>query len=59
MSYTAFGLYNNARDARLIVPKRNPRFGWTINIAHPMGGLLLLGLGVAIGAALAGAFVAG
>ena len=29
-----FGTYRSARDARLWVPKKNPRLGWTLNFAH-------------------------
>lgn len=32
--FTAWGLYRDAADPRLFVPKRNPAFGWTINLAH-------------------------
>jgi uncharacterized membrane protein len=38
------GIYRSKRDSRLLVPKRNPRYGQTINFAHPRSGLLLLGL---------------
>jgi uncharacterized membrane protein len=35
--YDWAGLYHNPDDPRLFVPKRNPAFGWTINIEHPFG----------------------
>lgn len=28
-------LYVAPRDPRVIVPKRNPAYGWTFNFAHP------------------------
>lgn len=38
------GLYFSKRDSRLWVPKRNPRLGWTLNLAHPAGAVWLFGL---------------
>jgi uncharacterized membrane protein len=41
------GLYSSARDNRVWVPKRNPAFGWTLNLAHLAGRVwltVLLGL---------------
>ena len=35
--YDSLGLYHDAEDPRLWVPKRNPSFGWTINLDHPYG----------------------
>ena len=32
--YSAWGVYNDPHDPRLIVPKMNPALGWTVNIAH-------------------------
>ena len=29
-----FGTYRSARDTRFLVPKRNPRMGWTFNLAR-------------------------
>ena len=29
------GLYVNARDGRLWVPKKRPGLGWTLNLGHP------------------------
>ena len=44
--YDWAGLYHDADDPRLFVPKRNPSFGWTINLEHPYGrttlGLILM-----------------
>ena len=33
--YNAFGMYNDADDPRLIVPKEIAVMGWTINLGHP------------------------
>lgn len=38
------GLYASERDTRLIVPKRNPKMGWTLNFAKPASYQLLAGL---------------
>lgn len=51
-------LYNNPVDPDLIVPKRF-RLGWTVNVGHPLGRLLLivmllLPVATALLAALAG-----
>jgi uncharacterized membrane protein len=35
--YDWTGLYHDPDDPRLFVPKRNPSFGWTINVEHPYG----------------------
>jgi hypothetical protein len=34
------GAYRGGRDSRAIVPKQNPRMGWTLNFANPIGKLL-------------------
>lgn len=34
--------YACAKDPRIIVPKRNPAWGWTINAAHPKAIVALL-----------------
>ena|SRR5262249_13160540 len=53
-------VYRCANDPRVIVPRRRPWMGWTINFAHPLAsvvvivmvtiavgpGLLLFGLGI-------------
>ena len=44
-----FGIYSSKADKRLWVPKRIPSWGWTINVGHP-GGLALL-VGILVGAA--------
>jgi hypothetical protein len=31
------GIYRCTEDPRVIVPKRNPALGWTINFGHPNG----------------------
>jgi uncharacterized membrane protein len=35
--YDWAGLYHDPDDPRLFVPKRNPSFGWTINLEHRYG----------------------
>jgi uncharacterized membrane protein len=37
-----FGLYFNKQDARVLVPKANPAFGWTLNLARPAGAAVFL-----------------
>jgi uncharacterized membrane protein len=39
--YDWAGLYHHRDDPRLFVPKRNPSFGWTINVEHPYGRAIL------------------
>jgi uncharacterized membrane protein len=39
--YDRAGLYHDPDDPRLFVPKRNPSFGWTINLEHPYGRTIL------------------
>ena len=39
--YDWAGLYHDPDDPRLFVPKRNPSFGWTINVEHPYGRTVL------------------
>lgn len=31
-------IYFSKRDTRAMVPKRNPKLGWTVNFGHPLGG---------------------
>lgn len=50
--YNSFGLYNDADDDRLLVPKSNPALGWTINLSHPHGRKLLIGIVIAIAAGI-------
>ena len=38
------GLYFGARDTRILVPKRRPIFGFTVNLARREGKFLLLGI---------------
>lgn len=40
--YDGFGFYHGPNDPRLIVPKRIPMMGWTINVSHPKAPLLIL-----------------
>jgi hypothetical protein len=43
-------VYRCAEDPRVIVRKRNPLVGWTINFAHPLAGFaVLLSVAIAIG----------
>jgi hypothetical protein len=42
------GLYYCKGDPRIIVPKRNPRFGWTMNFAHTSTWVALLLLVVSV-----------
>ena len=44
--------YFNRKDPRLIVPKRNPMLGWTLNFANPLTYLILLFLAFTIAAML-------
>ncbi len=37
-------IYFNPRDKRVLVLKRQPAFGMTLNFANPNTGLLLLGI---------------
>lgn len=38
------GIYSSSKDARLIVPKRNPMMGWTINFGHRSARWIIVGL---------------
>lgn len=47
--YDALGFYHDRDDTRLIVPKRDRAMGWTINLDHRYGSLVLIAtLAVAI-----------
>ena len=46
--YNLLGLYHDADDPRVIVPKRVKALGWTINVGHRKGQVALAGVGVAI-----------
>jgi uncharacterized membrane protein len=37
-----FTFYFSKKDPRLIVPKRRPGLGWTLNMAHPGASLVIL-----------------
>ena len=43
--WTAVG-YRCKEDPRVIVPKRNPRMGWTVNLAHPRAAVAMILLAV-------------
>lgn len=47
--YDGFGFYHGPDDPRLIVPKRIPIMGWTVNVAHPHAPMLLWVSGALIG----------
>ena len=51
--YDAVGFYHDSEDRRLWVPKRNPMMGWTINLGHRFGRVVLGLIGVAAGCAIA------
>ena len=40
--YDSFGFYHDPDDPRLFVPKREPWMGWTINLSHRYGSLILI-----------------
>ena len=53
-------IYFSKRDSRMVVPKKNPKHGWTINFAHPVGArwiyyffAIFLVIGALIGSLLA------
>ena len=45
--FSWFSAYASRRDTRWLVPKRRPRLGWTLNMAHPAGAFVLTGVLVA------------
>jgi len=47
-----FGIYKSEKDSRLLVPKKNPKMGWTFNFAKPQAYLILVGI-LALGATIA------
>jgi uncharacterized membrane protein len=56
--YDRIGLYHDAADPRLLVPKRIRAMGWTINVDHRYGRPVLAALGLAVLAGLAAAYLA-
>jgi len=44
MNYKAGIFYFNAKDRRIVVPKRNRMMGWTLNFANLYTYLLILGI---------------
>jgi uncharacterized membrane protein len=40
------GIYRSASDTRALVPKRNPRLGYTLNFAHRRSWAYLLGFSI-------------
>jgi uncharacterized membrane protein len=40
--------YFNPQDPRLVIPKRIPAFGLTVNFAHPLAIILVIALSVLI-----------
>jgi len=53
--YDAFGLYHDAADPRLFVPKRKAWMGWTVNADHRFGRLVLAATGALVAGAVAAA----
>lgn len=53
--YDAFGLYHDAADPRLFVPKRRAWMGWTLNADHRYGRLVLAATGALVAGAVAAA----
>ena len=51
------GLYSSKSDTRLWVPKRTPALGWTINVGHPGGMAILVGILVGTAGILIGACI--
>ena len=46
-------LYRCVKDPRVIVPRRRPWMGWTINFAHPLASaVLLVMVAIAVGPGL-------
>jgi len=41
--YDLLGLYHDADDPRIVVPKRMKALGWTVNVGHPKGQLASAG----------------
>jgi len=52
--YDRVGLYHDADDLRILVPKRVPKFGWTINVVHLRGKMAVALVGLAVLAGIAG-----
>ena len=46
--YDVLGLYHDADDPRVIVPKRVKALGWTVNVGHRKGRAVLAAVGAAI-----------
>ena len=42
--WTDLGFYFSKKDSRIFVPKRKKWMGLAINLGHPAGGLVFLGL---------------
>jgi len=40
--------YFNRNDPRILVPKRNPSMGWTLNFASPYSYILLIAIALII-----------
>ena len=36
--------YFNTKDPRIVLPKRNRLFGWTVNFASPYSYLIIIGI---------------
>ncbi|MET3826039.1 MULTISPECIES: DUF5808 domain-containing protein [Sphingomonas] len=46
--YDWLGLYHDADDPRIVVPKRMKALGWTVNVGHRRGQVLFAFVGLAI-----------
>ncbi|HHV65378.1 MAG TPA: hypothetical protein GXX46_09955 [Peptococcaceae bacterium] len=58
-NFYKWGCYYNPNDPRIFVPKRIEGMGWTINIAHPVGKAIGVGILVLVLAALIPVFYGG
>jgi uncharacterized membrane protein len=47
-------IYVNSRDPRMIVPKRLPSLGWTLNFGHPISYVFMC---LFVGAVIAAVFL--
>jgi len=57
--YNAWGLYTDARAPRLVVAKRHPGLGWTINVGHKRGRVALASIVVLLAASITASVILG
>jgi uncharacterized membrane protein len=50
-------IYASRRDRRILVPKRNPQMGFTVNAGQPAGKAILFFLGIVVPLAVAAAIL--